>query len=71
MLWLFSGLYRKEWICEHGVGHYDYNLVSYSVHGCDGCCTRSDFPPYTKDGDYFSILKKCGFKCEDIEKKDD
>jgi hypothetical protein len=29
-----------EWICEHGVGHY----ADLSIHGCDGCCKRADFP---------------------------
>jgi hypothetical protein len=29
---------RIEYICEHGVGHGNH------VHGCDGCCSRPDFP---------------------------
>ena len=29
---------REEWTCDHGVGHGDH------VHGCDGCCSRADFP---------------------------
>ena len=29
---------RREWICEHGVGH------GLHIHGCDGCCSRDDFP---------------------------
>ena len=29
---------RIEYICKHGVGHGDH------VHGCDGCCSRDDFP---------------------------
>ena len=49
-----SGL--LEWVCEHGVGHPDFEsakLVAKSyghpvgtwlVHGCDGCCNREDFP---------------------------
>lgn len=64
MLWLFSGLYRKEWICEHGVGHYDPNLVKYTVHGCDGCCSRNDFPPNANNKEYHKVLKKCGIKLE-------
>ena len=36
-VWAYSG-YRKEWYCPHGVGH------SNRIHGCDGCCTRHDFP---------------------------
>lgn len=35
---------RREWICTHGVGHYDPRFVKYTVHGCDGCCGREDFP---------------------------
>lgn len=35
---------RKEWICEHGVGHYDPRYVKDDVHGCDGCCRQEDFP---------------------------
>lgn len=42
--WKFSGPYRCEWICEHGVGHYDPRLVKNTTHGCDGCCGRDDFP---------------------------
>lgn len=42
--------------CEHGIGHPDFysafrldNLYghksgTWSVHGCDGCCGREDFP---------------------------
>jgi hypothetical protein len=30
--------YRGEYQCPHGVGHADH------IHGCDGCCGRSDFP---------------------------
>jgi hypothetical protein len=41
--WTFNS-YRCEWICEHGVGHYDPALVENTVHGCDGCCSRKDFP---------------------------
>lgn len=40
--------FRKEWICKHGVGHYDPDLVKYTVHGCDGCCNRLDFPPIAR-----------------------
>ena len=29
---------RIEYVCEHGVGHGNH------IHGCDGCCRRSDFP---------------------------
>ena len=29
---------RLEYICEHEVGHGNH------VHGCDGCCSRDDFP---------------------------
>lgn len=36
---------KVEWICEHGVGHTDPRSTSYTVHGCDGCCSRPDFPP--------------------------
>lgn len=41
--WKFN-VHRREWICEHGVGHYDPTLVKNTVHGCDGCCSREDFP---------------------------
>ena len=30
---------RIEYNCEHGVGHGVHN------HGCDGCCSRDDYPP--------------------------
>lgn len=45
-----------EFICEHGVGHppraswrfmdkvYGHKPGTWSVHGCDGCCRRDDFP---------------------------
>lgn len=38
-----------EWICEHGVGHPDDRSVMkmgeyWGIHGCDGCCSRDDFP---------------------------
>ena len=35
---------RKEWICEHGVGHTisvpkgKEKDESWWSHGCDGCC---------------------------------
>lgn len=35
---------RREWICVHGVGHYDPRYVKNTTHGCDGCCGRDDFP---------------------------
>jgi len=53
-----------EWLCEHGVGHPDLNSCktldnrkgwegskgTWTVHGCDGCCSRDDFPgKLTKD----------------------
>lgn len=44
-----------ERICEHGIGHYDYDQEEFhikllgkagakaqAVHGCDGCC-RKDY----------------------------
>lgn len=49
-----SGL--VEWICEHGVGHpdedsaeliakhYGHSTDTWLVHGCDGCCSKKDFP---------------------------
>jgi len=43
MQWSYNP-HRKEWLCEHGVGHYDPRLVKDGVHGCDGCCAREDFP---------------------------
>lgn len=30
--------YRGEYNCPHGVGHGNH------THGCDGCCSRDDFP---------------------------
>lgn len=30
--------YRGEYTCPHGVGHGNH------IHGCDGCCSRDDFP---------------------------
>jgi hypothetical protein len=30
--------YRGEYQCPHGVGHGTH------IHGCDGCCSRPDFP---------------------------
>ncbi len=29
---------RMEWTCPHGVGHGEHD------HGCDGCCSRDDYP---------------------------
>ena len=49
-----SGL--VEWVCEHGVGHpdirsaekiakkYGHDTDTWLIHGCDGCCSRKDFP---------------------------
>ena len=51
-----SGL--LEWVCEHGVGHPDYesakktskrykhSIKLWMIHGCceDNCCSRDDFP---------------------------
>lgn len=38
-----------EYVCEHGVGHPDPESAKkmgegWGVHGCDGCCSRDDFP---------------------------
>ena len=39
-----------EWQCEHGVGHPDPQSIKnmgddgWGIHGCDGCCSRDDFP---------------------------
>lgn len=38
-----------EWVCEHGVGHPDLESSErmgegWAIHGCDGCCSRDDFP---------------------------
>ena len=38
-----------EWLCEHGVGHPDFESVKekgvyWGIHGCDGCCSKDDFP---------------------------
>ncbi len=30
--------YRGEYQCLHGVGHGNH------IHGCDGCCSRPDYP---------------------------
>jgi len=30
--------YQGEYTCPHGVGHGNH------IHGCDGCCSRPDFP---------------------------
>ncbi len=35
--WIGPG-YRGEYQCPHGVGHGNH------IHGCDGCCSRPDFP---------------------------
>jgi hypothetical protein len=50
-----------EWECEHGVGHPDDESIremdnihgsgsegSWGIHGCDGCCSRPDFPGKAK-----------------------
>lgn len=48
-----------EWVCEHGVGHPDersaekiakslgHSKDTWLTHGCDGCCSREDFPGKT------------------------
>lgn len=38
-----------EWQCEHGIGHPDFESAEkmgegWGIHGCDGCCSRPDFP---------------------------
>jgi hypothetical protein len=33
---------RIEYLCEHGVGHGNH------IHGCDGCCSRKDYPRAVK-----------------------
>lgn len=50
-----------EWICEHGIGHpdiesaqriaekYNHDLETWLIHGCDGCCSRTDFPGKKKN----------------------
>lgn len=41
-----------EWVCEHGVGHPDLNTLPANdpgIHGCDGCCSRDDFPGKKKE----------------------
>jgi hypothetical protein len=35
--WVGPG-YRGEYICPHGCRHGNH------IHGCDGCCSRDDFP---------------------------
>jgi Phosphoribosyl-ATP pyrophosphohydrolase len=40
--WPLTG-YPGERACEHGVGHGDH------VHGCDGCCSRPDYPRVPKN----------------------
>ena len=54
-----SGL--VEYVCEHGVGHPDYQsakviakrfkgtIKTWLVHGCCGCCDRPDFPGSKKN----------------------
>jgi hypothetical protein len=49
-----SGLIEHQ--CEHGVGHpdwesaakiadrYKHPVWTWTTHGCDGCCSRGDFP---------------------------
>ena len=36
--------------CEHGIGHPAKSLTLpayyYGVHGCDGCCSKSEFKAY-------------------------
>ena len=48
-----SGL--LEWVCEHGIGHPDMDsakrLHMEGIHGCDGCCSRKDFPGNVKKKD--------------------
>lgn len=59
MKWTFSQRYldfttkpmKIEFKCEHGIGHAPY-WSHDRVHGCDGCCSREDFPgrqPQTGD----------------------
>lgn len=45
MKWVknYRGWNLVEWICEHGIGHY-----AKDIHGCDGCCSREDFPGRNK-----------------------
>ena len=50
-----------EHVCEHGVGHPDEasaHLVAerlghphstWTTHGCEGCCSRDDFPGRTEE----------------------
>lgn len=38
-----------EHVCVHGVGHPDPESAKelgegWGIHGCDGCCSRNDFP---------------------------
>ena len=40
-----------ELVCEHGVGHPSLRLsppwrAFDGVHGCDGCCSRSEFTDF-------------------------
>ena len=42
--WVAFDSYRMEWICKCGTGHCDPRMVKHGVHGCDGCCSRPDWP---------------------------
>ncbi len=41
--WVHYDPWRNEWIDKLGVGHYDTSN-QYTVHGCNGSCSRKDFP---------------------------
>jgi hypothetical protein len=43
---------RMEWMCIHGVGHGNH------VHGCDGCCSRHDYPGVSGELNNSSIVKR-------------
>lgn len=44
-----------ERVCEHGVGHPDpddfniRNMLTDSIHGCDGCCAGVEYPRGPED----------------------
>ena len=49
---------RMEYLCEHGIGHGGH------IHGCDGCCSRKDYPGKKKDDIVF------GYRCQECGKGD-
>jgi len=60
-----SGLIEAQ--CQHGTGHPISESVErmgegWGIHGCDGCCSQSDFPETEVELDRYEAIRKAILK---------